>query len=85
MDDLTAVRGATPPFDIAQLRTPAVYTYGDILNPDFYRSLSVKLHSLNPLITRRQVTNAAHGAHLAVPDQLAALISELWDETCASA
>jgi pimeloyl-ACP methyl ester carboxylesterase len=85
VDDLTAVRGSTPPFDIAQLRTPAVYTYGDILNPEFYRSLSVKLHSLNPIITSRQVTNAAHGAHLAVPDQLAALISELWDDTCASA
>jgi len=31
------------------------------------------------------VTNAAHGAHLSIPDQLAALIGELWDETCASA
>jgi hypothetical protein len=31
------------------------------------------------------VNNAAHGAHLSIPDQLSALISELWDDTCASA
>jgi pimeloyl-ACP methyl ester carboxylesterase len=85
VDDLNSVRRPTPPFDIAQLRTPAVYAYGDGQNPDFYRSLSVQLALLNPIITSRQVTNAAHGAHLAVPDQLAALISELWDDTCASA
>ncbi|HUZ39780.1 MAG TPA: alpha/beta hydrolase [Acidimicrobiales bacterium] len=84
LDDLTSLHGPTPPFDIAQLRTPAVYTYGDVVNPDFYQSLSVKLASLNPIITSGQVFNAAHGAHLAVPDQLAALISELWDDTCAS-
>lgn len=84
VDDLISLHGPTPPFDIAQLRTPAVYIYGDVVNPDFYRSLSVKLALLNPIITSRQVINAAHGAHLAVPDQLATLISELWDDTCAS-
>lgn len=85
VDDLTALHGATPPFDIADLATPAVYVYGDVLSPDFYRSLGTELASINPLITSRQLTNATHGAHLAVPDQLAALIGELWDKTCASA
>lgn len=84
VDDLAGVRGAEPPFDIVELRTPAVYVYGDVLAPEFYRSLAAALAQLNPLITSRQVTNAPHGAHLAIPDQLAALIGELWDETCAS-
>jgi pimeloyl-ACP methyl ester carboxylesterase len=85
VDDLTGLHGATPPFDIAALKVPAVYVYGDVLAPDFYRSLSIKLASINPLIRSRQVTNAAHGAHLSIPDQLASLIGELWDDTCASA
>jgi pimeloyl-ACP methyl ester carboxylesterase len=85
VDDLNGLHATTPPFDIAKLSVPAVYVYGDVLAPDFYRSLSAELASLNPNIRSRQVTNAAHGAHLSIPDQLAALISELWDDTCASA
>lgn len=85
MDDLASIHGGTVPFDIAELKIPAVYVYGDVLAPEFYRSLSAELESINPLIRSRQVTNAAHGAHLSVPDQLAALIEELWDDTCASA
>jgi pimeloyl-ACP methyl ester carboxylesterase len=85
VDDLAGLHSAPPPFDIASLRVPAVYVYGDILAPDFYRTLSAELAIINPLIRSRQVTNAAHGAHLSVPDQLAALLGELWDEACASA
>ena len=85
VDDLSALHGVAPPFDIAELRTPAVYVYGDNHAPEFYRSLSTQLTLLNPLITGRQMTGAAHGAHLAIPDQLGALIGELWDDTCASA
>jgi pimeloyl-ACP methyl ester carboxylesterase len=83
--DLTSIRTTPPPFDVAALKVPAFYVYGDILAPDFYRSLSVELAKLNPLIQSRTVTNAAHGAHLSIPDQLAGLIGELWDDTCASA
>jgi hypothetical protein len=28
--------------------------------------------------------NAAHGAHLSIPDQLGTLIGDLWDDVCAS-
>jgi pimeloyl-ACP methyl ester carboxylesterase len=84
-DDLSSLRAKTPPFDLASLKVPTVYVYGDSRAPDFYGSLSAELASLNPLIRSRRVTNAAHGAHLSIPDQLAALIGELWDETCASA
>jgi pimeloyl-ACP methyl ester carboxylesterase len=85
MSDLASLRTATPPFDIALLNVPAVYVYGDILAPDFYRSLSAELTRINPMIRSRQVVNAAHGAHLSIPDQLATLIGELWDDVCASA
>ena len=85
VDDLSALHGVAPPFDITELRSPAVYVYGDNHAPEFYRSLSTQLTLLNPLITARQMTGAAHGAHLAIPDQLGALIAELWDNTCASA
>lgn len=85
VDDLQSLHAATPPFDIATLKVPAVYVYGDTLAPDFYRSLSAELALVNPIIKSRRVTNAAHGAHLSIPDQLVALIAELWDDTCASA
>lgn len=85
VDDLTGLHASTPPFEIAALRTPAVYVYGDILAPTFYKSLSAELATINPLITSREVRNAAHGAHLSVPDQLGALIAELWDDSCSSA
>jgi pimeloyl-ACP methyl ester carboxylesterase len=85
LGDLASLRAMVPLYDIASLTVPAVYVYGDIVNPDFYRSLSDELTSLNALIRSREVINAAHGAHLSIPDQLAALIGELWDETCASA
>jgi pimeloyl-ACP methyl ester carboxylesterase len=84
-DDLSGLRSRTPLFDLAALTTPAVYVYCDVLAPAFYETLAVELASLNPIIRSRQVTNAAHGAHLSIPDQLAALIGELWDDTCASA
>jgi pimeloyl-ACP methyl ester carboxylesterase len=83
--DLASLRTPEAPFDVAALRVPAYYVYGDVLAPDFYRELSRELTTQNPLIEGREVFNAAHGAHLSVPDQLAGLIGQLWDDTCASA
>ncbi len=82
--DLASLRAGTPLFDIASLKVPSVYVYGDRYALEFYRSLSAELAALNPLIRGREVTDAGHGAHLSIPDQLASLIGELWDETCAS-
>jgi pimeloyl-ACP methyl ester carboxylesterase len=83
-DDIAPLRARIALFDLAALSTPAVYVYGDVLAPEFYQQLAAELASINPIIRSRQVKNAAHGAHLSIPDQLAALISELWDDTCAS-
>ncbi len=69
-DDIAPLRALTPMFDLARLTTPAVYVYGDVLAPEFYRALAAELASINPIIRSRQVTNAAHGAHLSIPDQL---------------
>jgi pimeloyl-ACP methyl ester carboxylesterase len=84
MSDLASLRVATPPFDMAALNVPAVFVYGDRYAPDFFRALCDELARINPLIRSRSVTLSPHGAHLSNPDQLASLIGELWDETCAS-
>jgi pimeloyl-ACP methyl ester carboxylesterase len=84
IDDLSSLRSGQPLFDISALSTPAVYVYGDVHAPEFYETLAVELASINPIIRSQQIVNAAHGAHLSVPDQLAALLSQLWDDTCAS-
>ncbi len=83
--DLASLRTSEAPFDVAALRVPTYYVYGDVLAPDFYRALSDELTSINPRVEGREVFNAAHGAHLSIPDQLAGLIGQLWDDTCASA
>jgi pimeloyl-ACP methyl ester carboxylesterase len=82
VSDLASLRDG-PLFDVTALHVPTVYVYGDLLAPDFYRSLSVELSTINPRIQSREVINAGHGAHLSIPDQLARLIAELWDQ-CAS-
>jgi len=37
-DDLSSLRAKTPPFDLASLKVPTVYVYGDSRAPDFYGS-----------------------------------------------
>jgi pimeloyl-ACP methyl ester carboxylesterase len=83
LSDLTILRDGVAPFDLARLEIPTTFIYGDGLAPEFYKALSAELAVLNPLIESRNLVNAAHGAHLSVPDQLAQLIEERWDESCA--
>jgi pimeloyl-ACP methyl ester carboxylesterase len=73
-----------PPFDIGRLIAPTVLVHGDGALVEYYRALSIELQRLNPNLHSVEVQNAGHGAHLANPDQLAALIQQLWDEWCAS-
>jgi pimeloyl-ACP methyl ester carboxylesterase len=83
--DLSSLRDGTLALDVTKLRVPTTYAYGDERSPDYYRELCDKLTQLNPIIGRRELRNAGHGAHLSIPDQLAAMIESLWHETCASA
>jgi hypothetical protein len=74
-----------PPFDIGDLTEPTVCVHGDGVLVEYYRALSLELERLNANIHSVEVQKAGHGAHLANPDQLAALIQQLWDRFCASA
>jgi pimeloyl-ACP methyl ester carboxylesterase len=74
---------SAPAFE--RLQVPTTYIYGDERSPDYYQELCEKLAELTPLIASRALHNAGHGAHLSIPDQLAATIESLWLETCASA
>ncbi len=85
LSDLTGLRGQRGPFDLAALRVPAHYLYGDGPISDYYQSLCVELRRINPAIASRALHDATHGAHLSVPDQLIAVIESLWSETCALA
>jgi pimeloyl-ACP methyl ester carboxylesterase len=85
MSDLSSLHDGTLALDLTQLTVPTTYAFGDERSPEYYRELCDRLHQLNPLIGRRELHNAGHGAHLSIPDQLAAMIESLWHETCASA
>ena len=84
LSDLSMIR-QTPPFELATISTPMVYAHGDGPFVSYYRSLCHEMARINPAITCRELTKAGHGAHLACPDQLAALIRDIWDRQCASA
>ncbi|MGA2123477.1 MAG: alpha/beta fold hydrolase [Acidimicrobiales bacterium] len=83
LNDLRIVRNETPPFDLSTLRVPATYVHGDGEGADYFRSLSDALVELNPKITIVEIEHADHDAHLKNAAQLAAVIEERWDATCA--
>ena len=84
LSDLTVLT-QEPPFDIRQLVVPTSYVHGDGVLRDYYRALSRLLSELNHLISPVEIAHAGHGAHLANPDQLSALIQQLWEHQCESA
>lgn len=84
VSDLTTLT-SEPPFTLADLATPTVFIHGDDALADHYRALSQKLERVSPNIFSREIRKAGHGAHLSSPDQLAALIRELWEQRCALA
>ncbi len=81
--DLRSVR-ASAPFDLSDLSTSAAYVHGDGMLAPYYRELAALLASRYAMRTV-EMTDAGHGAHLANPDQLAELLTTLWQDTCASA
>ena len=85
LSDLTSLHLGEAPFDLAELTVPTLYAYGDGLIRDYYRLLSAELATVNPAIRSRELEDAAHGAHLSRPDQLAGLVAEEWGRACASA
>jgi pimeloyl-ACP methyl ester carboxylesterase len=76
VNDLQTIRGG-PTVDIAELRVPTVYAYGDQGHPDYYAEVARRLEAMNPVISSRLFHHASHGAHLTSPDQFADLLEHL--------
>jgi len=85
LNDLSILRRGWVPFDLTELRVPALYAHGNGADAPYFRALDVALATLNPLITTRELAHPDHGAHLSIPDQLAVLILETWQRACTSA
>lgn len=83
LNDLRTVRSEKSPFDLSTLKVPSTYVHGDGYGADYFRALSAALIELNPLISAVELENTSHDAHLTVPAQLATLIEQRWDESCA--
>ena len=85
LSDLTSLHGGDEVLDVAQLKVPTYYLYGDadVARRDYYRALCAKLTAMNGAIRSREIAGAGHGAHLSKPDHLAALIASLWASVCA--
>jgi pimeloyl-ACP methyl ester carboxylesterase len=84
LSDLATVQRSEAPFDLAMLRVPATYAYGDDTQADYYRALSVEIARINPFIATVEIAHAKHAAHLKNPEQLAAVIQQSWEQACAS-
>jgi pimeloyl-ACP methyl ester carboxylesterase len=84
LSDLSAIQRDVAPYDLAQLRVPTTYVYGDAKSADYYRALGVELAKLNASISTVEMEHADHSAHLGNPSQLAELICHRWDLACAS-
>ena len=85
LSDLNSLHTGQALFDLAQLKTPAAYVYGDGILHEYYHNLSMKLNVINPNLTIHELQNASHGVHLTSPDQFAMVLEELWRQTCALA
>jgi pimeloyl-ACP methyl ester carboxylesterase len=81
--DLAALHGPQP-FDPGDLAVPYVYGYGASSFHGHYRELAGALERSSPRVRSVELASAPHAAHLANPDQLAALVDEAWGRVCAS-
>jgi pimeloyl-ACP methyl ester carboxylesterase len=83
LNDLDDISSGREFFSLSDITTPCVFAYGDSGLREHYETLanaaSIALPSLNVV----EVPGASHGAHLASPEKLAALLCNLWRETCA--
>ena len=82
--DLATVQLDEAPFDLAALRVPATYAYGDGILAGYYRALAVEIVKVNPSIETVEIEHANHDAHLKNADRLAAIVQQRWDQVCAS-
>ncbi|HUV57687.1 MAG TPA: alpha/beta hydrolase [Acidimicrobiales bacterium] len=82
--DLGGLHDGGQPYDLAELKVPFYYLYGDGIIHDYYEALCAELAKVAPTVRCRELENASHGAHLSNPDQLAAIIEDAWEAQCVS-
>ena len=82
--DLGGLHREGQPYDLAELKVPFSYLYGDGIIHDYYKALCAELATIAPAVHCRELENASHGAHLSNPDQLTSIIEEVWEAQCAS-
>jgi pimeloyl-ACP methyl ester carboxylesterase len=84
IDDLAQLGHGEVPFDLEALTVRTAYAFGESDRSDYYRALTARLHSINPLIDAIEVPGVGHGAHLSAPDQMVRVIHEQWERACES-
>jgi pimeloyl-ACP methyl ester carboxylesterase len=85
LGDLSSLQSDVALFNLADLKTPFTYVFGDGARVEHYRALSQAMVKVNPTITSVEIFNAGHDAHIRNPDQLAGVIRQRWETLCASA
>jgi pimeloyl-ACP methyl ester carboxylesterase len=66
-----------------RIEAPTVYIYGDGPNTTNYEDVALRLGEEIRNFSVIKIDHAPHGAHLANPDRLAAIVENEWEKQCA--
>jgi pimeloyl-ACP methyl ester carboxylesterase len=80
LDDLRTLRTGRAILDLADLKVPTRYLFGDWARKPYYELLVARVHAVNPLVSSGSLVRAGHGAHLSQPGQLAEAITSFWHD-----
>jgi pimeloyl-ACP methyl ester carboxylesterase len=75
VSDLLILADSRPPVDLATLRIPALYAFGDGPAERYYERLATELEATGANVRHRHVPGVGHGIHLSHPQRLADLLS----------
>jgi len=82
LNDLETLRDLSS-LHLEGINVPTVYIYGDGGNSLNYEEMASRLAKQIKEFTVIHIDNAPHGAHLANPDRLAAIVEQEWEKQCA--
>ena len=74
VSDLLILGDSRPPVDLATLRIPALYAFGDGPAERYYERLATELEATGANVRHRHVPGVGHGIHLSHPQMLADLL-----------
>ena len=78
--DLDEMSSSRTPFDLAEIRVPVRYLYGELGGHGYYHNLAHLLETTNTHFSTRDIPGAQHGAHLSHPDIVASEIRSAFDQ-----